>query len=181
MAVATQLTGTYEADPVHSSIVFGVRHIQVSNFRASFDGFEARLYPTRSGVRLEGAVRTDSISIREPAEFREHVVRGADFFDGDNHPEIRFKSTHVELGEDGHATITGDLTMKGISRGIAASGVCQPPVEDPFGARRAALELHATVDRRDWGLDWQLPLPSGGDALGWNVDVTVHLGLVQHE
>jgi len=180
MAIATQLTGTYEADPVHSSIVFGIRHIQVSNFRASFDGFEARLHQTDSGVRLEGAVRIDSISIGEPAEFREHVVRGADFFDADNNPEIRFRSTHVDL-RDGLATVTGDLTMKGVSRGIAASGVYQPPVEDPFGARRAALELHATIDRRDWGLDWQLPLPSGADALGWNVDVTVQLELVQHE
>ena len=179
MAIATPFAGTFAADPHHSSVVFGVQHIEVSIFRASFGDLEARLIATDEDLRLEGAVAVQSVSITEPPEFREHVVRGPDFLDADNHPEIRFVSEHIDLLADGRVTVTGELTIKGVSRTVIASGSYRPPVEDPFGAQRAALKLRAVIDRRHWGLVWQLPLPSGGDALGWTVDVTVHLELVQ--
>lgn len=64
---------------------------------------------------------------------------------------------------------------------MAATGSYRPPIHDPFGVVRAALELHATVDRREWGMDWQLPLPGGGDALGYEVELTVHLELKEED
>lgn len=156
-----------------------MRHMQVSTFRGSFSGVNARVVADDSGIRLEGGARVDSISITDPPEFREHVVRGGDFFDADEHPEIRFRSAQVELQPDGRARVVGELTMKGISGGVVAEGTYQPPVEDPWGQRRAALELRAVLDRRDWDLSWQMPLPRGDDALGWMVDISVHLELVQ--
>lgn len=96
-----------------------------------------------------------------------------------NHPEITFRSSRVELGEDGRADVEGELEIKGISRPVRATGTYQPPVEDPYGSVRTAIELSATVDRREWEMDWQMPLPKGGDVLGYEVELTVHLELIR--
>ena len=180
MEVTTDpLTGVFEADRTHSSFQFAVRHMKVSTFRASFGDVNARLIADERQLRLEGAARVESISIADPPEFREHVVRGADFFDADHHPEILFRSERVNLAENGTATVEGELTIKGISRPITATGTYERPVQDPFGLLRAALDLRAVLDRRDWGMNWQQPLPGGADVLGWDVELTVQLELVK--
>ena len=180
MATAIEsLAGVYKLDPVHSSLHFAVRHIEVSTFRASFAAVEAKLVAEAGAVELEGRAVVESISIGDPPEFREHVVRSADFFDADEHPVITFRSTSVELADDGTATVSGDLTIRGIRRSITAVGAHRPPTEDPFGNVRVGLELRATVDRRSWDMNWQLPLPGGGDALGWEVELTAQLELTR--
>ena len=123
MTVTTdQLTGVFDADRTHSSFQFAIRHMKVSTFRASFSDVDARLTAREGQTRLEGVARVESISIADPPAFREHVVRGAEFFDADNHPEIRFRSERVELAENGMATVEGELTIKGIGRPITATG-----------------------------------------------------------
>ena len=179
MAIAVQpFKGTYELDPNHSSFQFEVDHLNLSTFRASFAEIDARLADDNGVLVLEGQARAESISIVDP-EFREHVVHGADFFEADVHPLITFRSTSVELGDDRTASVSGELAIRGVSRPVSASGTFAPPTMDPFGLSRAALELRATVDRRSWDLNWQLPLPDGSDALGWEVEITAHLELVQ--
>lgn len=180
MGIATQqFNGTFAADRTHSSLLFAVRHMNVSMFRASFGDIDARLVGEERGVTLEGRAPVDSVSIASPPEFREHVVNGEDFFDARNHPEVTFRSRRVDLGEDGSARVEGELQIKGIARPVSVVGTYRPPVEDPFGSVRAALELRATLDRRDWGIDWQMPLPGGGDVLGYEVELTAHLELVK--
>jgi polyisoprenoid-binding protein YceI len=171
-------TGTYDIDRTHSSVHFAVQHI-VSTFRASFDNIAGRLVGDDAGTTLGAAARVESVSIVDPPEFRDHVVRGDDFFQADVHPELSFRSTDLELRDDGSAIVIGELTIRGVSRPITAEGSYRPPTVDPFGTARAALTLHATVDRRDWGLSWQLPLPDGGDAVGWKVELTAELELVK--
>ena len=179
MATAVQpFEGTYELDLTHSSFQFAVRHLNLSMFRSSFADVDARLTADGGELVFEGHARAESVSIVEP-DFREHVVRGADFFEADLHPLIGFRSTTVELGEDGSAAVSGELEIRGVSVPVTASGTYVPPTEDPFGLSRAALELGATVDRRAWDMSWQLPLPDGSDALGWDVEITVHLELVK--
>ncbi len=182
MAPATQpFTGTYQLDRTHSTLHFALAHMKVSTFRASFADVDARLAVMDDTIVLEGQARAESVSIAEPPEFREHVVRGTDFFDADAHPEITFRSTSVDLGEDGSATMTGELAVRGVSRPVTASGTFRPPTEDPFGGYRAGLELRATVDRRNWDMSWQVPLPDGSDALGWEVEITAHLELIRKD
>ena len=180
MSISTQpFTGTFVADPAHSSFGFSVKHMKVASFSARFDDVDARVVADERDIRLEGAARVESVSIKNPPEFREHVVYGADFFDAGNHPEIAFRSSRVELGEDGSARVEGELTIKGIAKPVTATGTYQPPVEDPFGSVRTALELAATVDRRDWNMDWQMPLPGGGNVLGYDVRLSAHLELIK--
>ena len=180
MATAMRtFAGTYELDRNHSSFQFAVKHLNLSTFRAAFADIDARLAVDDGVLMLEGQASAESISIVEP-DFREHVVRGADFFEADVHPLITFRSTSVVLGDDGSANVSGELTMRGMSRPVTASGTYVPPTEDPFGLSRAALELRATVDRRSWDMNWQLALPDGSDALGWDVEITAHLELVKN-
>lgn len=180
MSVATQpLTGTFVADPVHSSFQFTVKHMKISTYRASFDDVNARVVADPQGVRLDVAVRVESVSIKNPPEFRQHVVYGADFFDAGNHPEITFRSEDVALHDDGTVAVRGELMIKGIAKPVVATGTYQPLVEDPFGSVRTGVELTATVDRREWGMGWQAPLPGGGDALGYDVTLSVHAELIK--
>ncbi|MDQ3178471.1 MAG: YceI family protein [Actinomycetota bacterium] len=180
MDTTTQaLDGTFTADPIHSSLQFSLRHMGVSMFRASFDDLDARVVADDQGLRLEGSVKAESISIKQPPEFREHVLYGADFLDANTHPDITFRSADVRLGDDGTVSGAGELTIKGITKPITATGTYRAPIEDPFGSERAALEITATVDRREWAMDWQAPLPKGGDALGYDVQLTAHIELVR--
>ena len=180
MATAVQpFTGVYELDPIHSTVQFAVTHVGVSTFRGSFADVDAGLVIEDETISLEGSARVESISIGEPPEFRDHVVRGPDFFAADAYPTITFRSTSVELRHDGTATVSGELVLRGVSSSVTAHGTYRAPVEDPFGNRRVGLELGTTVGRRSFGMSWQMPRPDGGDALGWVVEITLHLELVE--
>lgn len=175
---AQTLEGSYTADPAHSSFQASLRHMGVGSFRTGFEDVEAHLDSGPDGLRLVGRARVESITIKRPAEFRAHVVEGEDFFDATEHPEIVFESSRLELGTDGKVALDGLLTMRGIQRPIAATGIYLAPVEDLYGGHRAALDLTADIDRRDWGMSFQAQLPRGGDVLSWNVALSVHLELV---
>jgi polyisoprenoid-binding protein YceI len=180
MTVATEtLTGTWEADVHHSSFEAGTLHMGVGSFRTRFGDVTARLAADDGELRLDGEAKVESISISNPSKFREHVVYGEDFLDARTFPAIRFESADIELSEDGEARVTGDLTIKGVTRTVVATGAFRPPVEDPYGGMRAALDLTATIDRRDFGISWQAQLPGGGNVLGWDVTLDVRLELVK--
>ncbi|MEA2331982.1 MAG: hypothetical protein QOH58_2120 [Thermoleophilaceae bacterium] len=180
MTTAVQsFSGTYATDPVHSTFAFGVRYAGAGTFRGTLDDVSATLTAGDDGLALEGAARAESISIQDPPQFRAHVL-GPDFFDAENHPEVKFRSTGIQLTEDGGARLQGELTLAGVTRPIVASGTWSEPVATAAGVR-AALELETTVDRREFGFDWQMELPGGGEALAWDVAIEVSLALIQPE
>ena len=176
MATATQLSGTYVADPIHSSFAFSVRYQGVSLFKGTLDEVDAKLVDGR----LEGAAKVESISIRTPEQFRAHVLSG-EFFDAESHPEITFDSADVQLNDDGTAKVEGELTIKGITRPVTASGTWIAPAPDAFGSTRGHLNLEAQIDRTEFDMNWNAPLPSGGKALANEVTLTVELSLVEQE
>jgi polyisoprenoid-binding protein YceI len=174
MSTATSaLSGTYNADPVHSSFGFAVRYQGVSLFRGTLDEATATL----TDGRLEGSAKVESISIRTPEQFRAHVL-GADFFDAENHPEVSFTSNSFDVTDDGVATLDGDLTIKGITHPVQAKGTWTPAAADAFGNTRAHLNLEAIVDRSKYEMTWNAPLPAGGNALANDVTLTVDVSLV---
>jgi polyisoprenoid-binding protein YceI len=171
-------TGSFTADPDHSSFQAQLLHMGVGLFRTGFDDVEARLDADGDEPRLTGRAQVDSITITRPQEFRAHVVEGEEFFDARNHPEITFASRRLRFSDDGTVALDGLLTMRGIERPITATGTYAGPVEDIYGGHRAALDLDARIDRRDWGMTFQARLPRGGDVLAWSVQLSVHLELV---
>lgn len=180
MPTITQpFAGKFEADPVHSSFGFAVRHMGVSTFRGTLGDVSARLRPTENaGLQLEGEAPVESISITAPSEFRAHVL-GEDFFHAEAHPTVAFRSDDVRLAADGGAQVRGRLTIKDVTREVVAVGSYDAPAEDPYGSQRGALTLEVTIDRRDFEMRWNSALPSGSDALGHEVKLTVELELVE--
>ena len=148
----------------------------VSTFRGTLGEVAATVAAGADGVAIEGAADVESISIRTPQQFRDHVL-SADFFDVANHPQVAFRSTHVELTDDGRAVVDGELTIKGVTQPVHAEGGWTPEAE-LFGTRKAGLTLEATVDRTAYGLSWNADLPTGGKALANDVTLTVELALV---
>ncbi len=168
--------GTYVVDPVHSSIGFAVVHNGVSTFRSGFDRYEARLHGAES-PRLVGTVDVASIRIEEP-QLKGHLL-SPDFFDAERYPQLRFESRALEVAEDGSATIRGELEIRGEKREVEADGRFVRLGADLAGQARVGISLEATVDRRNFGLDWQAELPSGGEVLDYQVAIAVELELVE--
>jgi polyisoprenoid-binding protein YceI len=175
-ATATPLSGTYTVDPVHSSFGFAVKYQGVSVYRGTLDEVAATL----SAGRLEGAAKVESISIRSPEQFRAHVL-SPEFFDAANHPEVRFVSDEIDLREDGTAKVTGQLTIKGITKPVVATGIWTAPAADAFGNTRGHLTLEAVIDRTEWDMNWNMPLPTGGNVLANDVTLTVDISLVEQQ
>jgi polyisoprenoid-binding protein YceI len=173
------LAGTYTVDPAHSSFGFAIRHFGVSPFRGTFDDVAATVVAGPDGVSLEGVAQVESISIRAPQQFRDHVL-GADFFDAANHPEVRFRSERAELAPDGRALVDGQLTIAGTTLPVHAEGTWAPEVEG-LGSRRAHIGLNTTIDRTAYGMNWNADLPAGGKALANDVELTIELELVAQE
>jgi polyisoprenoid-binding protein YceI len=166
--------GTYAADPIHSSFGFAVRYQGVSLFKGTLSDVTASL----TDGRLEGAAKVESISIKTPEQFRAHVL-SAEFFDAENHPEVTFSATSTDLREDGTATVEGDLTIKGITKPVTATGTWTAPTPDAFGSTRGHVNLEAQIDRTEWDMNWNAPLPSGGKALANEVTLLIELSLVE--
>ena len=177
-AVAAQpFSGTFRARPEPSSFAFAVRHSGVFWYRGSLSDVAATLRGDGDALALEGSARVESISVVEPPAMRASVL-GPEFFDAERHPEIIFRSTAVRLADDGGAEVDGELTMRGVTRSVTASGHYAPPRQAAFG-EIAGLQLHTTIDRRGFGFDWQMELPGGGDAVGWDVEVDIDLLLMR--
>ena len=138
------LDGTYELDRTHSTVQFAVRHVGVSTFRASFGDIDARLVIDNGSTELEAGAAVESISIGEPLEFREHVVRGSDFFAADEHPLISFRSTQIELGDDGTATVSGELEIRGISQPVTRHRDVHPADRGPVRRHQGRPRARAT-------------------------------------
>jgi len=178
--VATQpFSGTYLALPEPSSFAFAVRHSGVFWYRGSLSDVAATLSGDGDALALDGSARVESISVVEPAAMRASVL-GPEFFDAEQHPEMTFRSTNVRLAGDGRAEVDGELTIKGVTRPVTARGHYALPRPSSFG-EIAGLQLHTSFDRREFGFEWQLPLPGGGNAVGWDVEVDIDLLLVRAE
>jgi len=167
--------GTWQADPVHSTASFRVKHFGVSTFRAGFGEIAATYTGDGDDAKLVGVVPVESISITQP-DFRAHVL-AEDFFDAEQHPELRFESKRITRSGDGTIALDGELTIKGVTKAITAHGTAAEPGQDLFGGERFALELSADLDRRDFSLDWQAELPGGKLALDYPVTLEVLLEL----
>jgi polyisoprenoid-binding protein YceI len=174
-AESTIPTGVWKSDPIHSHVGFAVRHV-VGTFRGDFGRFEAELSDGSGEPRLSGRVPVESVRVDEEA-LHGHLL-SPEFFDSEVNPEIAFDSTAIS-SEGDQLVIEGELTVKGITKLVVARGEIAGPAPGPADTERVGIDLETKVDRHDFGLDWQMELPDGGDTLGDEVTLTVHLELVK--
>ena len=168
----------WKSDPVHSGADFAVRHMVVSTFRGGFSEVSGELDLTGETPRISGTVAAPASGQgREPLR----PPPSPEFFDSERHPEIRFDSATVSRAADGALTVEGDLTIKGTTKRVVATGQWTEIEADITGAPRIGVDLDTTIDRTAYGLNWNAPLPKGGFALDNDVKLSVHLEFVPEQ
>ncbi len=181
MSIATPQaidSGTWKIDTVHSHVGFAVKHMVVSTFRGRFEDYSGELTVGEDGTPvLEGTVDVDSIVVKD--ENLAAHLKSPDFFDSVHHPKISFLSNDVRLDADGALEVTGELTIKGITHRVTARGTIAGPHLDIAGQEKLGVELEAVIDRREYGIEFNAPLPKGGFALENDVTLQVSLELVR--
>lgn len=162
MASLADLNGTYTLDPAHSEIGFVTRHAMVTKVRGSFKEFTgtARTGPGLQDAQIDVTIGVDSIDTRWGD--RDTHLRSADFFDTAQYPTMTFTSTQVEAIDDEALKVTGDLTIKEVTRPITIDFEFAGVATDPSGNERAGFEGQATINRKYYGLTWNAALESGG-------------------
>jgi polyisoprenoid-binding protein YceI len=169
-------TGTWQLDPVHSKASFAVKHAGLSTFRGSFQDLTAELTDASGTPTLTGAVKVDSVEV--PVDQLKGHLQGPDFFDAERSPEITFTASELAQ-QDEQLTVKGELTMRGVTKPVEAKGTIAGPAQYFDGNDRIAIELETVVDRTAYGINWNAPIPSGGNALADDVTITVELQLVR--
>ena len=159
----TTLTGNYAIDPSHSRIGFVARHAMVTKVRGSFNEFDGSGYfdaenPADSHLQL--TIQAASIDTRNAD--RDGHLRSNDFFDMDTYPEITFASTAVEQVDAENYRVTGDLTIKGVTKPVTVDFEYTGTAVDPYNNQRIGFEGKTTINRKDWGVNWNAALEAGG-------------------
>lgn len=177
MATTSAPTGTitWNLDPAHSRAEFKVKHMMISNVKGSFKGLSGTLIedpadPTRSEVQATIDISTIDTGDAQ----RDAHLKSADFFHHEQHPTMSFKSTRVEKKGDGDYSVTGDLTLHGVTKQVtfAVEGP-SAPVKDPWGNLRIGLSATTKINRKDFGLNWNAALETGGILVGEDVQITI--------
>jgi polyisoprenoid-binding protein YceI len=158
--------GSWSADPVHSHVSFEIAYAGTNTFRGGFGEYSASL---KDGV-LEGSAKVASVDVKDE-QLNGHL-QTPDFFDSERYPEITFRTSDLEHGE---------LTIKGVTRPVELTSSVSEPNVDPFGRERVGITLEATVDRNEYGIEWNAPNQGGGNYLGDDVTIKADLALVKQE
>lgn len=168
------LVGKWVMDPTHSTVTFSVRHLMISKVKGSFGAFkgEADIRENPADSTIAGIVDVTTINTDDPA--RDGHLRSADFFDVENYPTMSFITTKFEsIDENKTFTLTGELTIKDITRPVTFKGEFGGVAADGYGNTKAGVELTAKINRTDWGLTWNSALETGGVLVGEEITIVI--------
>jgi polyisoprenoid-binding protein YceI len=171
VAPQDRLAGVWNFSAVHSAVTFSVQYV-VASFRSSFDKVGATLVDGK----LSGAAEVASLDVKDE-NLAAHLM-SAEFFDAENYPEITFTSDELTIDGD-NVQLDGELTIKGITQALHATGTVEGPTEDAMGNTRLGFTLKAMIDRTAFGVRWNADLPKGGRALADDVELTAELEFVR--
>ncbi|HVQ89791.1 MAG TPA: YceI family protein [Mycobacteriales bacterium] len=174
------LTGTWDVDPSHTRLGFGVRHAMVATVKGHFAVFSGVLHldhaePSKSSAEVE----IDAASINTGNQQRDDHLRSPDFLDVANNPTITFQSTSAEVKGDDEYLLHGDLTIKGVSRPVTLELELAGNSVDPYGNTRTGFEGKTTINRKDWGLTWNVALETGGIMVGDKVKIELDIAAIK--
>jgi polyisoprenoid-binding protein YceI len=173
-AVATDLsTGTWAIDPVHSTVGFSVRHLMVSKVRGAFDDFSGAIVVAEDGTpSVTAEIAVDSINTRNPQ--RDAHVRSADYFDAEKYPTATFASTGVRSNGDTYL-VDGDFTLKGVTKPVTLELEFNGVSPGMGHGEVAGFEASVVLNRKDFGIDLDMPLETGGTVVGDKITVTLEI------
>ena len=179
-ATTASLTGTYAIDASHSQIGFGARHAMVTKVRGQFNDFTGTGIfdvenPANSNVQI--VIQAKSIDTRNAD--RDGHLRGNDFFDMDTYPEIKFSSTSFSKVDDSTYSVIGDLTIKNVTKSITFELDFTGTAVDPWGNTRVGFEGKTSVNRKDWGVNWNTALEAGGVLVGEKITLEFDISAVR--
>ena len=167
--------GTYQVDPVHSTVGFSVKHLGISEVHGYFTNFSGTIEydaDKPEAAKAQGIVQVASVDTRVAA--RDKHLRSPDFFDAEKYPEIKFETISAVKGSDGWV-VKGRFTMHGTTREIELRGKVEGPVKDPWGKMRVGLSASTTINRQDYGVSWNQKLDAGGMVLGDQVAIELNI------
>jgi polyisoprenoid-binding protein YceI len=181
LATPQTTTTTWNLDPIHSVAEFKVKHMMISNVKGQFTALDGVLTLDETDItnsRIEVSVEASSINTRDAQ--RDAHLKSADFFDVEKFPSLNFKSTQVKRAGDGELSVTGNLTIHGITRPVvfAVEGPTAPG-KDPWGNTRIGLSATTKINRRDFGLTWSAALETGGILVGDDVTISLDVQFVK--
>jgi polyisoprenoid-binding protein YceI len=167
--------GTWSLDPVHSTIGFEVDYMGGA-FRGQFRAVNAKLQGEGDTPVLTGSAKVASADLKDD-NLTAHI-QSPDFFDAERYPELTFESSEIDLAGD-QIAVRGGITIKGVEKPVELTGTIKEPVTDPYGRERISLKLDTTVDRSEFGVNWNVPLPDGTPALADEVKLAAELYFVR--
>lgn len=174
---------SYEIDPVHSSAQFAVKHMMISTVRGEFTKLSGTAViddKNLAKASVEASIEAGSISTR--MDKRDEHLRSPDFFDTAKFPQIVFKSTEVKKAAEGKYKVTGNLTLHGVTKPVVLDVEApQTELKDPYGNIKRGATATATINRKDFGLNWNKTLEAGGMLVGESVQITLDLQLVRKD
>jgi polyisoprenoid-binding protein YceI len=173
---------TYDIDTSHAVAGFKVRHLMLAHVRGQLGPVTGTVFIDEADLsrsRVDVSIDARGIDTREPR--RDEHLRSADFLDAANHPNVTFKSTRVEAprGAAGDLRVTGDLTIRGVTRPVTLEVEALPPtIKDPWGNARRGVSARGRINRKSWGLEWNMALEAGGVVVGDEVALEIEAELV---
>jgi polyisoprenoid-binding protein YceI len=176
LAAPALAESTWEIDPAHSSIQFGVRHLMISTVHGKFPKFTATVVGDEKDpahARVEVSIDAAPIDTGEPK--RDAHLKSADFFDVEKYPTITFKSTKVEAAGERRFKLHGDLTMHGVTKPVVLDVEATPEVKGMRGETRAGARATTKLNRKDFGISWSKAMDGGGVVVADDVDVTIEV------
>lgn len=170
---------SYDIDPSHSSVTFKVRHMMVANVRGELGQITGRVVLDENDITRSSVVATiDASTINTREAKRDEHLRSADFLDVVGHPYITFKSTQVRAGKGGALFVTGDLTIRGTTREVTLDvETPSPEVRDPWGNIKRGISARARINRKDFGVTWNVALEAGGILVGDEISINLEVEL----
>jgi len=173
-------TTTYQIDPRHSSAGFGVTHLMISTVRGEFHGVTGTVVVDDSDVSkstVNVTIDATTVDTREPD--RDKHLKSEAFFDIAKYPTITFQSTKVERNNDGNLKVTGDLTIRGVTKSVVlTASLPKIPIKDPWGLQRTAVSASTKINRQEFGVAWNQKLDSGGVVVGDDVTITLDVEMI---
>jgi len=167
--------GTWTLDPVHSTVGFEVAYL-AGTFKGQFRNVDGQLRVDGNRATLAGSARVASVDVKD--ENLAAHLQSPDFFDAENHPELRFSADDIAV-DSGTVTAEGEITIKGVTKPVVLTGTFAAPLTDPYGNERVGLAVSTTVDRTEFGVSWNTPLPGGKPALADEVRIVGELAFVK--